>query len=255
MSALLHLHRQISQEFLHIFPVQRSSRFVHSPSHVDDHDGSNDENTPPSLDNDIEIVNQSNVQVCTNAPVGELSDAMPVALPSNLLEGNSHSSPDDTSSTCEDPNADSSELFTDRRFISKALPIILFVGVFAYIGNTIHALETMSYTERREKCPQSHIWLYLLVNMMSCLILSFYFLIGSVWRVREKIQTNLFFFTRKFIHAGLVVWGCYELWGVSCVDSITHTTLYDMAYAHVIINIITFLFLLFFMYIQATIES
>ena len=91
--------------------------------------------------------------------------------------------------------------------------------------------QTMKHNkELQEECPDSYLWIYLIVWLISGL--------GSIRRTLksqiDKDPNPFLIIWGIMVTLGLLVWGAYELWGVDCADEINSNLIYTMTEINVI---------------------
>ena len=102
--------------------------------------------------------------------------------------------------------------------------------VFAIIG-----LVNTSHKEIQDICPNSNIWIYLLV----ILILNGGFFGNNIKAIGERKKSGACgIICNLLLQMGFLCWGAYEIWGVSCVDEIRPDLVYTMAEINVIATIV-----------------
>ncbi len=122
---------------------------------------------------------------------------------------------------------------------------------------TILALVRTSYSEQQDECSTSQVWIFLLVHILSGIILSCACRStrknanqASASSESQQASTSqpssptstttrgVSCDIRSCAMIGLLVWGLYELFGVSCVQSLKGTLLYTMLQVTVALDII-----------------
>lgn len=123
--------------------------------------------------------------------------------------------------------------------------IILVFGVFGciitYIVYVIMSLCETSYSEQKDMCKESNVWLFLLLDLIAKLIvgnLSAKSKYNSIQESNTESKSNNTL--ESLISLSFAIWGCYELFGINCVDNLKSTLLYTMLQVTVINNIIIF---------------
>lgn len=108
------------------------------------------------------------------------------------------------------------------------LGIFITMGILAsgilYFVYSIIALTDTSYKELRDICPDSNLWIYLLLTLISSPGL------GSL-SARNTLSTSsdvCLLICLIIFQLGFICWGAYELWGVDCVNDIKSNIIYTM---------------------------
>lgn len=101
---------------------------------------------------------------------------------------------------------------------SGVILLIGFVfGILVLYGFNIYSLTLISNKTIHKHCESSHIWEWMISFMVISLALS----MGSKKKSEEDggvMQVILNNLCQLIILTGLTCWGCYEIWGVDCVD-------------------------------------
>ncbi len=116
--------------------------------------------------------------------------------------------------------------------------ILIIVGLLAssiaYVVFSAIGLRDTSYKELREMCPDTNLWIYLLITLI----------LGSGTHLQTaklslEDDINVIGLICGIIaQLGFVGWGAYELWGVDCVDEIKSNLIYTMVYINIIVSIV-----------------
>jgi hypothetical protein len=129
-------------------------------------------------------------------------------------------------------------------FILKTLFLYatLFAGSIIYFIFTVVGLVKESYNEQLNQCSNSHLWIYILVNLVVNglnAILVYY----SIYKKQTCTDKE-----NLYVFLGLLAWGCYELFGVRCVENLQSTMLYKILEVNVYFGfvIVGVLFALFY---------
>ncbi len=110
----------------------------------------------------------------------------------------------------------------------------LSVTFFVY---AIISLVRTSNNEQKDLCHRSSAWVYVLVHLI---------LGGFIYQQGEdkgdndveKLGKACWNLIKYLTILGLMSWGCYELWGISCVDQLKDKLLYIILQIYVIVDII-----------------
>lgn len=111
----------------------------------------------------------------------------------------------------------------DKCFCCKCMAIfsgviLLFGFVFGTLvlyGFNIYSLTLISNKTIHNKCEDSHIWEW----MISFMVISLALGMGSNKKSEDGgMQVILNNLCQLIVMTGMVCWGCYEIWGVDCVD-------------------------------------
>ena len=96
--------------------------------------------------------------------------------------------------------------------------ILLFGFVFGTLvlyGFNIYSLTLISNKTIHNHCEDSHIWEW----MISFMVISLALGMGSNKKSEDGgMQVILNNLCQLIVMTGMVCWGCYEIWGVDCVD-------------------------------------
>jgi hypothetical protein len=124
--------------------------------------------------------------------------------------------------------------FCNTFFIFIILLIVcsLILGSIVYVVFAIISLCETSYIEQKNMCKQSNMWLYILINLIISSVNTTSFVNK---RYSDEKQTPIL---NILILFGLLSWGCYELFGVECVNNLHSTLLYIILEINVIVEII-----------------
>lgn len=117
--------------------------------------------------------------------------------------------------------------------------ITLLSLTIAYLVFTIISLCKTSYKDQKDECNESNAWIYILINLISGIII-----VGLTKNKKEKIDKNVELSISTIILIGMMIWGCYELFGIKCIINLKKTLLYTMLQINVISRIIINLLML-----------
>jgi hypothetical protein len=123
------------------------------------------------------------------------------------------------------------------KFLNCCIPCGLFTGALVCIGAVITnmvfsiiALVETSHKELQKECPETNLWVYLLIIV-----------ILGTGNTRRTIQSSLkedinicAILCGMIMHLGLLGWGVYELWEVNCVNDIKSNLIYTMTLINVV---------------------
>ncbi len=88
-------------------------------------------------------------------------------------------------------------------------------GILVLYGFNIYSLTLISNKTIHNHCKESHIWEW----MISFMVISLALGMGSNKKSEDGgMQVILNNLCQLIIITGMVCWGCYEIWGVDCVD-------------------------------------
>jgi len=128
-------------------------------------------------------------------------------------------------------------------YIVVVLGILFILGLVAgsisFIVYTIIGLCDLSFKEQKKQCSNSNLWVYVLVNLIVTSMISM-----SVTKTEKKLksisilESLLSFIIQILISLGFTVWGCYEFFGVNCIDTLNDTILYKILEINVVLGII-----------------
>lgn len=116
-----------------------------------------------------------------------------------------------------------SEPKEDKCFCCKCMSIFLGVilligfvfGILVLYGFNIYSLTLISNKTIHNHCKNSNIWEWMISFMVISLALS----MGSNKKSEDgTMQVILNNLCQLIILTGMTCWGCYEIWGVDCVD-------------------------------------
>lgn len=116
-----------------------------------------------------------------------------------------------------------SEPKEDKCFYCKCMAIFLGVilligfvfGILVLYGFNIYSLTLISNKTIHNHCKNSNIWEWMISFMVISLALS----MGSNKKSEDgTMQVILNNLCQLIILTGMTCWGCYEIWGVDCVD-------------------------------------
>lgn len=111
----------------------------------------------------------------------------------------------------------------DKCFCCKCMAIfsgviLLFGFIFGTLvlyGFNIYSLTLISNKTIHNRCEDSHIWEW----MISFMVISLAMGMGSNKKSEDgTMQVILNNLCQLIIMTGMTCWGCYEIWGVDCVD-------------------------------------
>jgi hypothetical protein len=113
------------------------------------------------------------------------------------------------------------------------LPILLKCVYILFIIFSIMTLVNTSDHELREMCPETNLWIYLLIFLIINIINIINYIKNNNNSSNEESKNN---FLIKIIILGIICWGSYELWGVECVNEIKSNSIYTMSEISVIVG-------------------
>ena len=88
-------------------------------------------------------------------------------------------------------------------------------GILVLYGFNIYSLTLISNKTIHNRCEDSHIWEW----MISFMVISLALGMGSNKKSEDGgMQVILNNLCQLIIMTGMTCWGCYEIWGVDCVD-------------------------------------
>lgn len=116
--------------------------------------------------------------------------------------------------------------------------IIIIAGVITPIVYDIKALMETSNREVYDLCPSSKMWYFILIT-----------LITSNLTILINIDRNPIIISINGIILSLctLIWGCVELFSVSCVDNLKGTLIYTMTLVNVSLSAIFIVVLLIYL--------
>ena len=101
-------------------------------------------------------------------------------------------------------------------------------GIIVYTVFCIIALCSVSLRTTQNRCEESNMWIWLLVMIINN--------VASGSASSSSNKDNLCTAVCSFIISlGLIGWGSYEMWGVSCADDLSNYLVYKMTFATLII--------------------
>lgn len=109
-------------------------------------------------------------------------------------------------------------------------------GTIAVVVLDIIALKDTSNIDVHDKCSESALWPYVLVSLiLTCSNLMF----SSNSSANKNDKKQGITINTSIVSVAIFVWGCIELWGIDCVNNMSHTLLYKMALVHLISSIVS----------------
>jgi len=133
-------------------------------------------------------------------------------------------------------------------FLNVCLPCSLIVATISFVGAiitncvfSIIALVETSHKELQEDCPETNIWIYLLVILITS---------NSTTRIACKSLTDskdngVVLGCSLISNLAIIIWGGYELWGINCVDksNLIYTMVSINVIAYLVITILSFIYM------------
>jgi len=113
------------------------------------------------------------------------------------------------------------------------LILALFSASISYVVFCIIALCDLSYNQQKDICKKSNAWIYILLNLISGVI------IFGITKNKKDNNKNSNLLVSYIILIAMMIWGCYELFGINCVSKLNNTLLYIMLQINVYLRIIT----------------
>ena len=113
------------------------------------------------------------------------------------------------------------------------LILALFSASISYIVFSIIALCDLSYQQQKNICKKSNAWIYILLNLISGVI------IFGITKNKKDTNKKDNLLVSYIILIAMMIWGCYELFGINCVSKLHNTLLYIMLQINVYLRIIT----------------
>ena len=113
------------------------------------------------------------------------------------------------------------------------LILALFSASISYVVFCIIALCDLSYHQQKEICNKSNAWIYILLNLISGVI------IFGITKNKKDNNKKDNLLVSYIILIAMMIWGCYELFGINCVSKLHNTLLYIMLQINVYLRIIT----------------
>jgi len=146
----------------------------------------------------------------------------------------------ETNETTITPMSNSTDISRDTDYDGVdicTMVVFLFIvlgGFITYIVFTIIGLTMTSNDTVLSKCPDSSLWIFVIVSMVMGVLN-----VGINSITDKKSKKTLRLIIGLIISVGMTSWGSYEIWGNSCNNKhFGETILYQIANACVIINII-----------------
>lgn len=102
-------------------------------------------------------------------------------------------------------------------------------GIIVYMVFCIIALCSVSMRTTQNHCEESNMWVWLLVVVIN------HITSGST-NSSSKEKNPCVAVCSFIIFIGLLGWGTYEMWGVSCADDLSNYLIYKMSFATLIIT-------------------
>ena len=113
------------------------------------------------------------------------------------------------------------------------LILALFSASISYVVFSIIALCDLSYKQQKDICKKSNAWIYILLNLISGVI------IFGITKNKKDTNKKEHLLLSYIILLAMMIWGCYELFGINCVSKLDNTLLYIMLQINVYLRIIT----------------
>lgn len=113
------------------------------------------------------------------------------------------------------------------------LILALFSASISYVVFCIIALCDLSYKQQKDICKKSNAWIYILLNLISGVI------IFGITKNKKDTNKKDNLLVSYIILIAMMIWGCYELFGINCVSKLDNTLLYIMLQINVYLRIIT----------------
>ena len=113
------------------------------------------------------------------------------------------------------------------------LILALFSASISYVVFSIIALCDLSYQQQKDICKKSNAWIYILLNLISGVI------IFGITKNKKDNNKKDHLLLSYIILLAMMIWGCYELFGINCVSKLDNTLLYIMLQINVYLRIIT----------------
>lgn len=113
------------------------------------------------------------------------------------------------------------------------LILALFSASISYVVFSIIALCDLSYKQQKDICKKSNAWIYILLNLISGVI------IFGITKNKKDTNKKDNLLVSYIILIAMMIWGCYELFGINCVSKLDNTLLYIMLQINVYLRIIT----------------
>lgn len=113
------------------------------------------------------------------------------------------------------------------------LILALFSASISYVVFCIIALCDLSYQQQKDICNKSNAWIYILLNLISGVI------IFGITKNKKDTSKKDNLLVSYIILIAMMIWGCYELFGINCVSKLDNTLLYIMLQINVYLRIIT----------------
>ncbi len=116
--------------------------------------------------------------------------------------------------------------------LTGVITIIAFIcAPIVFIIFSIMALVNTSNHELHEMCPETNLWIYLLISLIVGIITNRKNAANNSSNEESKNT-----FSILIIPIGILCWGSYELWGVECVNEIKSNSIYTMSEISVIVG-------------------
>ena len=113
------------------------------------------------------------------------------------------------------------------------LILALFSASISYIVFSIMSLCKISYHQQKDICNKSNAWIYILLSLISGVI------IFGITKNKKDNNKKDHLLVSYIILIAMMIWGCYELFGINCVSKLHNTLLYIMLQINVYLRIIT----------------
>jgi hypothetical protein len=109
--------------------------------------------------------------------------------------------------------------------------IVFICAPIVFIIFSIMALVNTSIYELHEMCPETNLWIYLLISLIIGIFINRKNTANNSSNEESKNT-----FSILIIPIGILCWGSYELWGVECVNEIKSNSIYTMSEISVIVG-------------------
>ena len=138
------------------------------------------------------------------------------------------------------------------KYMISCFGVTLLVGIIfgtlVLYGFNIYSLTLISNKTIHKHCEDSHIWEWMISFMVVGLFLGMSSNKKSEDSGMQSILNNI---CQLIIMLGMTCWGCYEVWGVDCVDK--SLLLYTLSQVTVGFSIIVYGIILIVIYIGCTV--
>ena len=102
-------------------------------------------------------------------------------------------------------------------------------GLITYVVFCIIALCSVSFRTMKNHCEESNMWVWLLVSII-------YNATSVSSNASSKNDNPCVMIISFIISLGLLGWGSYEMWGVSCANNLSKYLVYQMTFSTLIIS-------------------